>query len=304
MLNRILFSMFKFGFSVFGRIAPRATGRIAFRLFATPVGKRPLSERELVSRKTAALTYLQTPQGSIAIYSWLPEGKSVTSFTPTVLLVHGWTSRATRLGAYIRPLLNKGFRVVSFDAPAHGLSSGSWTTMPAMRAALDAVAENFGKIDAIVAHSFGGAVSAFALQKTDKSAALWETKRLVIISAPDKITDIVAQFGRMLRIPVRALKVMQDKIEHLVGQSIQELTTAKFLARLPTLEKLIIHNREDNEVAFANATAIFQDQQRAKLVVTEGLGHHRIVSDEKVVAAAVEFISNGLPKSGEGAHAT
>ncbi len=41
-----------------------------------------------------------------------------------VLLVHGWDSRGSHLGAWVPPLLRAGVRVLAFDAPAHGDAPG------------------------------------------------------------------------------------------------------------------------------------------------------------------------------------
>ena len=39
---------------------------------------------------------------------------------PVVYLVHGWGGRGSQLASFVEPLLAGGFRVVMFDAPAHG----------------------------------------------------------------------------------------------------------------------------------------------------------------------------------------
>ena len=39
---------------------------------------------------------------------------------PVVYLVHGWGGRGSQLASFVEPLLVAGFRVVMFDAPAHG----------------------------------------------------------------------------------------------------------------------------------------------------------------------------------------
>ncbi|MFW5716721.1 MAG: hypothetical protein ACOC0E_04665, partial [Spirochaetota bacterium] len=47
----------------------------------------------------------------LSCYSW-GEGK-------TVLLVHGWGSRASHMALLGRSLARAGFRAIGFDAPAH-----------------------------------------------------------------------------------------------------------------------------------------------------------------------------------------
>jgi alpha-beta hydrolase superfamily lysophospholipase len=46
---------------------------------------------------------------------------------PTILLVHGWNGHAAQLRAFVSPLVDAGYRVVAFDQPAHGQSSGART---------------------------------------------------------------------------------------------------------------------------------------------------------------------------------
>jgi len=38
-------------------------------------------------------------------------------------MVHGWNGRGAQLGAFAPELVRVGFRVVTFDTPAHGRSA-------------------------------------------------------------------------------------------------------------------------------------------------------------------------------------
>ena len=42
---------------------------------------------------------------------------------PVVYLVHGWAGRGAQLAPFVAPLVERGHRVVSFDAPSHGASA-------------------------------------------------------------------------------------------------------------------------------------------------------------------------------------
>ncbi len=75
------------------------------------------------------------------------------------MLVHGWTSEAAFMTAFMEPLRRSGLRVVAFDFPAHGLSEGRRTNLADCARSMLAVCDHFGTIDAVVAHSFGGFVS-------------------------------------------------------------------------------------------------------------------------------------------------
>ena len=47
-----------------------------------------------------------------------------------VLLLHGWQGRASQFAPLVRELVAEGFRVTSFDAPAHGASGGQGKGQP------------------------------------------------------------------------------------------------------------------------------------------------------------------------------
>src|SRR6185369_17615122 len=73
----------------------------------------------------------------------------------TALIVHGWSSRAARFALLAGALVDRGWRVLAFDAPGHGLSSGRSSSLPQVMAALDAVVTELGPVQALVGHSMG-----------------------------------------------------------------------------------------------------------------------------------------------------
>ena len=77
-------------------------------------------------------------------------------------MVHGWGARATHMGKMIEPLVAAGFRLVAFDAPAHGESFGGSTDLIEYAAAIKAVARHAGPVHTLLAHSFGVAMALYA----------------------------------------------------------------------------------------------------------------------------------------------
>src|SRR5260370_8004934 len=74
---------------------------------------------------------------------------------PTVILIHGWEGYAAQLTHFVGPLVDAGFRVVSFDMPAHGSSTGRQISVFDMSRAIRAVGEVFSPTRAGIAHSLG-----------------------------------------------------------------------------------------------------------------------------------------------------
>src|SRR5262245_33403196 len=104
-------------------VSPNSAARLAERLFFTPHGSR------LTPTMRAVLDRAQPFQVEV-------EGQRIVGWSwgegPAVYLVHGWGSRGGRLSAYVQPLVDAGFRVVAFDALAHGDSGGRMSSMPQM----------------------------------------------------------------------------------------------------------------------------------------------------------------------------
>jgi pimeloyl-ACP methyl ester carboxylesterase len=62
-------------------------------------------------------------------------------------------------------------------------------------------------------------------------------------------------------------------------------------ARTMSASLLVVHDRDDRDVALADGEAIAAAWPGARLVVTDGLGHRRIVHDPEVVSEAVAFLT-------------
>ena len=83
---------------------------------------------------------------------------------PTILFVHGWTNHSGTWQSYIAQLVDSGYRVVAFDAPAHGQSSGSVLTPVRYMTVINAFIENIGMPHAIVGHSYGAMCAVLSLR--------------------------------------------------------------------------------------------------------------------------------------------
>jgi pimeloyl-ACP methyl ester carboxylesterase len=59
-----------------------------------------------------------------------------------------------------------------------------------------------------------------------------------------------------------------------------------------TVPGLIIHDRQDQIVSFANAERIAQNWQTATLQVTEGLDHRGPLQDRDVIRRVVAFLGD------------
>jgi len=153
-LQRLGLDFLRGGFRVASRVTPAAAAWGAEFLFRTP----PRWDRTVRERRALAegrFSLVKTPRGRLATWRW-GDG-------PPVFLVHGWGGHAGRLARFAPVLRDAGFSVISFDAPAHGLSDGLHCSLPEFVDAILALADRVGAPAGIVAHSLGAAAATVAL---------------------------------------------------------------------------------------------------------------------------------------------
>lgn len=130
------------------RLAPGLAGRRAFALFVRPLGRARLRPEEVDLMERAERGRMIVYGTAVTTYRW-GEGSR------PVLVVHGWSSRASRFGGLIATLRAQGRSVISFDAPGHGESEGRASTIRDYRAIIGQLHAEHGDFSAVVAHSFG-----------------------------------------------------------------------------------------------------------------------------------------------------
>jgi len=266
-------------FAASALLAPDLASAWAERLFLTP--PRPAdaaaSALDLIDAKNA---YFEHKGRSIATWAW--GWKSVDA--PAVVLAHGWGGNAAQMRGFVFPLLSAGYRVVAFDQPAHGVSEGKLSGLPDFADVLAEVAARQGRIQGVIAHSMGGAAAALAVARG------LPVRRAVIIGTSMEVGAYARRFARWHGIPERVREAMQAAIEERFGVPFSQLDVAKLAPRLAA-PALVIHDREDRTVPWTEAARFARTWPRARLLLTRGLGHRRILEDGDVARAAADFIA-------------
>jgi pimeloyl-ACP methyl ester carboxylesterase len=205
----------------------------------------------------------------------------VAGHGPTVLLVHGWGDHAARMGAFIAPLVARGFRVVAIDLPGHGRHGTAATDLPTQAAAVLAVGRQLGPIHAVIGHSLGGTVSMLAVRDGLEPGAL------VLLAPPARLDHAVSRFQVLLGLPDRAVNGLRQRIEARFGVTVWDDYAADRLAL--DVPNLIIHDTDDPQVDISESRVLAAAWPQAELVSTTGLGHQRILRDPAVLTAAESF---------------
>lgn len=264
------------------RVAPPLAAHAAARLFSSP---RRHNTPPIERRWTLDVETVGVPSEHGELAAW------TIGHGPTVLLVHGWEGRGSQLGAFIGPLVEAGYRVVGFDAPAHGESPGKRLLLPYFSSALRAVAERFGPLEAIVAHSFGSSAAALAVEEG------LEVRRLVFLAAPARLDVYVDALVRYVGFTPEISRRMTAIFEKRLGRSWDSLQPARVAEALddpPPL--LMVWDTDDQEVSQHHVPTLREAWgARAELHVTEGLGHRGILRDPAVLARVVSFVREARP---------
>lgn len=269
---RLLRSAFKIG----GVIAPRLTGRMAYELWITPTRvSTPESEKSVLA--SAQIRTCNINRHEIVTYHWGESGA-------TVLLVHGWGGRGTQLGSFVEPLLAAGYRVISFDAPAHGRSSGKQTNLYEISDVILGLQKRYGDFDSVISHSFGGPCIAVALKGGLKAS------RVVSISPPSHTEGLVEKFIQILNIPSAVARNLFERIETMFGEDVWQEVSMQNIVRDIDIPALVIHDDQDTDVPWQEGKTVADAWFGASFIKTSGLGHRRILKDRDVIDSTIQFI--------------
>ncbi|HEY5801053.1 MAG TPA: alpha/beta hydrolase [Burkholderiaceae bacterium] len=259
------------------RYAPTVATHLAFRLLARP--PRPdVRDWHLMLLDNAQRRSLTCGANTLSVYEW--------GSGPPVLMVHGWGSHATHMGRMILPLVNAGYRVIAFDAPAHGLSSGRTTDLFEFARAISVVAGDAGPLHAIVAHSFGAAMALYAARD-------WgvDTGKMALISPFEHFNWFMDAFADQVGLSPDVMKRLRDmQAQRYGGRLDWGRMSVVDMARTANLDLLVIHDQDDKEIPVAHGHAVAEARPGTRFIETSGLGHHLVVRNAAVIKHVVDFV--------------
>ena len=258
-------------------ISSKLASFFGIRLFITPVNF-PIPKREQYMLKSAQKKRLQIPEikKEIEILSYGYSKKKV-------LLVHGWSGRSTQLFAFADKLLENGYMVISFDGPAHGKSTGKTTMMPEFLKTIEKINTTFGPFEAAIGHSFG------ATSLYNAAATFLDIKTFIAIGSGDRISDIISNFAKNLYLNEKSAKKIQLGLEKKWMIHVDDFSSST-VAKKIKIPVLVVHDIIDGDVPVSCAYRIRQNLEKGSLLITNGLGHTKILRNNEVVHKSIKFI--------------
>ena len=249
----------------------------AAKLFTSPL-KHKIPKRELEMDRKSIQKRIEIPSinKKVVLYQY---GKS----SKKILLVHGWSGRGTQLFKIADELVKAGYSTISFDAPAHGKSPGRTTIMSEFVATILEIEKQFGTFDAAVGHSLGGMSLLNAVKKGFK------INHLAVIGSGDILQDILDDFVTKLELKPNISSKLREHFEKKYGQEMDSYSAYKSAMEID-IPVLVIHDKNDPEVAVTAGINIYNHLKNGTLYLTEGLGHRKILGDPAVIDKVVQFV--------------
>jgi len=247
------------------------------KLFTTPIKhKVPKREFEMDQKSIQNTIYVPQIHKSVVTYKYGESDRKI-------LLVHGWSGRGTQLFKIADELLKLGYSTISFDAPAHGKSKGKTTIMSDFIAAILEIEKQYGNFEVAIGHSLGGMSVLNAIKdglKVDKA---------VIIGSGDIVQDILDDFIFKLGLKQGISECLRNFFEEKYQVKMDDFSAYKAAQKIQ-IPVLVIHDKDDPEVSVKAGIHIHQQLKNGTLLLTEGLGHRKILGNQNVIKKVLEFI--------------
>jgi len=267
--------MIRWGIGALSRVSPGLSSRLAMELFTRTRNARRLRPDEENLLLSATPFRIKAEGHELAAWSW-GDG-------PTVLLQHGWDSRGSHLGAFVRPLLEAGYSVVTYDAPAHGQSPGRKTNGFEISRIVLQLTRQLNGVHAVIAHSLGCSASAFAMRVGAPIG------RAVFLNPPAEMETYATLFGDSLGFLPEVIDRMKAGFEAGTQLKWSDFEPEN-LARGQRAPLLVISDRDDRKVPWRGGRAIATAWPDGQFAPTNGLGHVRVLKAPAVIEKVVAFV--------------
>lgn len=276
----------KRNFELLARISPRVAARAFLSRFAHPGPRRRLDAEDEATLARARRSRLPVGTGEIEVYEW-GEGAG-----PRVLVMHGWGSHAPRFSAFVEAFLARSWRVLAFDAPGHGRSTGEGSSLLQFRAALDAVVAAHGPVEAYLAHSLGALALALRLGDPQVRDA---ARAAVLVSMPRDASWLMEAYLDAIGASAHVRELVRRGFRKRYGVDISALSGLE-RAHAIGCEVMVVHDEEDESVPAGHGRELHERLGgRGVLRLTRGLGHNRLLRDAATVEAVAAFLAARLP---------
>jgi len=270
----------RLGYQLGARVAPRWAGKRAADAFGR--SRQRANQRDFRAPLGARELPVQGCPDLQRLYVWPGAG-------PTVLLVHGWGADSSSMSGFIKPLLARGYRVASFDAPAHGASPGRQTTMTRFVAATRASIEALEDVRFIVAHSLGSIAAIAGVEQAPPTRAA-QVRGLVLLASPSSLSSVLERWCASTGLPAPLVDEVYAWLKRQNGVPVTHWDS-RVRGRALRMPILSMHDPVDPVVPFREAEGLAAELPNLRLQRIDGVGHSRILSAAAVRQKVLDFLA-------------
>lgn len=271
--------------SAMSRPFPGATARLFYRLYCTPPGLKLRPTHEQL-RDQAVLQLLE-----VSSYPFDNRPLKVTTYRwgntgPKVLLLHGWGGSPFHFKQLIAILLENGYQVVAYDAPAHGSSGGKRTNLVQWMHVLEQVIRQEGQLHAIVGHSFGALSAALTLSRKEVTVP-----KLVLLGAALSAPVFFDETLRLFRIHPAVMPKVHALIRQRLREDLTDMDMHRYINGIKANNIWIAYDTTDTLAKSTEIDEYLQLYPSIQSLRITGDGHFRIMRDATVLTGMVRFLS-------------
>lgn len=249
-------------------VSPRLGGAVAYRLFFSTRPRMRVPARWAAIDADARRETLVVGRRRIIASTWGEVG-------PLIVLVHGWRGRAAQFAPLVPALRAAGYRVLAFDAPAHGASQGGPVDVRDWLAVLEELHARHGRFAGVVGHSFG----AFAAITAARHGL--ETDAVVALAGAGRPEGFLGEFARRLGLDdatrIEFERRFLARIEETAASSARRYDGVAHPLD-PGVPLLVVHGDRDRELPLAESVTLADATPGARLVVVREAGHTRVLA--------------------------
>jgi pimeloyl-ACP methyl ester carboxylesterase len=208
---------------------------------------------------------------------------------PSILLAHGWNGRGIQLHHFIEPLIQRGYSVITYDAPGHGESQGRTSSYfeftDTIRTLL--IAPNGHEIRGVIAHSLGGSAVVNSIEKENHPL------EVVLIAPALRLKEVLYGFFDHVGVPRDIYEILIKEYEDQFGYNMQRDNPVNLLRKINS-KILIVHDKNDPTIPYDDSKEISERFANIELHTTERLGHKKVLAESSVVNRALDYFGEQI----------
>jgi hypothetical protein len=263
-------------------LAPNATKNIILKRFFKPKSYA-LTPFEQQFLENGTMFHIHVHDKDIRCWKW---GQG-----PGILFVHGWNGRGVNFAYFFKSIIDTGFSVITYDAPAHGESEGQVTNYFELS---DTVRSFLNpsrglNIQSIIAYSIGGSATINCISKDNP------TVDTVLIAPALKLKELLFNAFNYHGVPEVVYRNLVADMERYYGYDVHQ-DNPDVLVKSISSKMLIVHDKGDRTIPYTDSKTLSDNTDNFYLHTTEGLGHKQILKDNAVIDVITTYLFNGQTK--------